>query len=172
MSEFANFPYEIVETTGGRALATWEELKIAGRGAPVVLGDDHHLSFPFDPMSREEQQPIGKILAAADAINFPEDLRRLHQEEEAKAMTQLAEIASQVDLGDFEHEPPLGEWPIESAYGWGLSIAEDFKTSQFRPVVRIALIPTDDPTAIPAYMRWGDWNSCPHAAYHVAALRA
>ena len=29
-----------------------------------------------------------------------------------------------------------------------------------------------DPTAIPAFMRWGDWNSCPQAAYHVAALRA
>ena len=38
--------------------------------------------------------------------------------------------------------------------------------------MHIALIPTNDPTAIPAYMRWGNWNACPPPAYHVAALRA
>jgi hypothetical protein len=40
MAAFANIPYEIVETNGENALATWEELKKAGRGAPVVLGED------------------------------------------------------------------------------------------------------------------------------------
>ena len=40
MSTFADFPYEIVETTGENALATWEELKKAGRGSPVVLGEE------------------------------------------------------------------------------------------------------------------------------------
>jgi hypothetical protein len=39
-------------------------------------------------------------------------------------------------------------------------------------LVHIALIPTDDPTAIPAYRRWGNWNERPPPAYHVAALRA
>jgi hypothetical protein len=34
----ANFPFEVVETSGEDALAKWEELKKAGRGAPVVLG--------------------------------------------------------------------------------------------------------------------------------------
>ena len=39
MSTFADFPYEIVETSGENALARWEELKKAGRGSPVVLGE-------------------------------------------------------------------------------------------------------------------------------------
>ena len=34
-----NFPFEIVETTGENALAKWEQLKAAGRGVPVVVGD-------------------------------------------------------------------------------------------------------------------------------------
>ncbi len=40
MRAFENFPYEIVETNGENAVAVWEELKNAGRGVPVVLGDD------------------------------------------------------------------------------------------------------------------------------------
>jgi hypothetical protein len=76
------------------------------------------------------------------------------------------------EFKDEESEAPLGEWPAEPAYGWGLSIAYDLTTNQAKSVVRIALIPTDDPTAIPAYMNWGDWNACPSPAYHVAALRA
>jgi hypothetical protein len=45
-------------------------------------------------------------------------------------------------------------------------------TKEPKPLVHIALIPTDDPTAIPAFMQWGHWNACPPPAYHVAALRA
>ena len=37
--------------------------------------------------------------------------------------------------------------------------------------MKIALIPTDDPTTIPAHLRWGHWNDCPPPAHHVAALR-
>ena len=38
--------------------------------------------------------------------------------------------------------------------------------------VHILLIPTDDGTGVPAYLRWGGWNACPPPEYHVAALRA
>ena len=76
------------------------------------------------------------------------------------------------DFWDDNSEPPLGDWPEVSLYGSGLSVAYDIGTREPKPLVRIALIPTDDPTAIPAYMRWGNWNECAPPAYHVAALRA
>ncbi|WP_158815012.1 DUF4253 domain-containing protein [Methylocapsa sp. S129] len=173
MTAFAHFPYEIVETSGESALATWEELKKAGRGAPVVLGDDlENLLFPFDPTDRARLTPIEDILAAAEAIKFPADLHQLRRDEYAEAMVYLGQIASLADFKNEECEAPLGDWPAETSYGSGLSVAYDTLTGQPRSPVHIALIPTDDPTAIPAYMQWGNFNQCPAAAYHVAALRA
>ena len=87
MIGFANFPYEILETSGENALAMWEELKDAGRGAPVVLGEDDldNLLVPFEPIYRERLEPVENILAAAEAINFPEDLFKRRRDEYAEA---------------------------------------------------------------------------------------
>jgi hypothetical protein len=172
MTAFADFPYPLVEAAGENALATWEELKKAGRGAPVVLGDRlEDLLFLCDLKERARQQPIEKILAAAEAMQFPQDLRKLRRDENARVKVALGLIAS---LGDYveEEQTPFGEWPEEPEDGPGLSVAYDGVTDEPKSVVYIALIPTDDPTTIPAFMRWGDWNQCPAAAYHVAALRA
>jgi hypothetical protein len=47
----ANFPFELVETTGENAFAKWQELKTAGRGIPVIIGGDENgfgnLLIPF-----------------------------------------------------------------------------------------------------------------------------
>ncbi len=174
MTTFANFPYEVVETTGENALAKWGELKNAGRGAPVVLGDDEldNLLFPFDPMHRARLKPIEEILAAARTINFPDDLFKLRRDAHAEAKVYFRQITSLADFDDKECEAPLGDWPAETSYGADLSVAYNVGTGRLKSTVPIALIPTDDPTAIPAYMRWGNWNECPSPAYHVAALRA
>ena len=47
----------------------------------------------------------------------------------------------------------------------------DTLTGQPHRRVHIVVIPTDDPTTIPAYLRWGGFNDCPSPEYHVAALR-
>ena len=171
MSAFANFPYEIVETDGESALAKWEELKHAGRGAPVVLGDElDNLLESFSPAERRQLKPIKEILAEAEAIRFPDDLFKLRKDEYAKAAAYLGKAAPPADPE--EYEAPLGEWPDEASDGLGLSVAYDITTGKPRSKVHIALIPTDDPTTIPAYLRYGYWNECPPTAYHVAALRA
>ena len=173
MTAFANFPYEIVEADGENALAKWEELKNAGRGAPVVLGSDlDNLLGPFASVEWARPKPTEEILAAADAMSFPDGLHKLRRDERAAAMAALKNMALSADFGDEEDEAPLGEWPTETSFSPGLSVAYDIRTGEPRPKVHIALIPTDDPTAIPAYMRWGNWNACPPAACHVAALRA
>ena len=173
MTAFANFPYEIVETNGEDALATWEELKKAGRGAPVALGEDlATLMTPFDSTEWAPLKPIEEILAAADAISFPDGLHKLRRDERAAAIAVLKNMVPPVDFQDEEYQTPLGEWPTETLPSLGLSVAYDIRTRQPRSTVHIALIPTDDPTTIPAYMHWGNWNECPPSAYHVAALRA
>jgi len=80
-------------------------------------------------------------------------------------------LSAEADEEDDEDEPPLGEWPEETAPSIGLSVARDVVTDEPLATVHIVLVPTADPTTVPAYLRWGGWNACPAAEYHVAALR-
>jgi len=174
MAAFANFPYELVETPGEDALAAWEALRGAGRGAPVVLGEDDldNLLAPFDPRERSRLKPVEQILAAADAIDFPDGLRRHRRDEHARAIVYLQKIASAANFPYEEYEAPLGDWPADPWRPTGLTVTYDHAARRTRPIAHIALIPTEDHTAIPAYMQWGNWNACPPPAFHVAALRA
>lgn len=76
-----------------------------------------------------------------------------------------------------DEPPPLGVWP-EAPKGNGaanpangLTVAYDILTGRPFPKVYVGIAPTDDWTAIPAYLRYGSWNACPEAEYHVAAMR-
>jgi Domain of unknown function (DUF4253) len=167
----ANFPFEIVETSGENALALWEELKAAGRGVPVVIGDIRGVLEPFSPDSYATPRPIQETLAIADALRFPEDLSKARLEEIADATETLRRLGAPTDIEDEVREPPLGEWQAEPSTSPGLLVAYDALTHQPLPKVYIVLIPTDDPTTVPAHLHWGGWNACPSAEYHVAALR-
>jgi len=170
----ASFPFELVETSGEDALATWEVLKSGGRGAPVVLGSKIEEYLPAcSPVQAARLPPVHDILAEAASINFPDDLLRFQREELARAMAALSKINASIKIDPEEkYEPPLGDWAAKASDSPGLSVLYDFATRKIRSSVQIALIPTDDPTTIPAYLHWGHWNACPPAAYHVAALRA
>jgi hypothetical protein len=194
----AAFPFELIETRGEAALARWEELKRAGRGAPVVLGGDgslDNLAVPFlptVPTTRGAQD----ILAAADGLRHPEDLIAKRALDEAGGREYLQQLLAnpdarlpQVTVVDADgvqrqltpeetrafmlrepQSPPLGEWPAQPDYVPGLSVTIERRRTLEK--VNIALIPTDDWTSIPAHLRWGGWNACPDPEYHVAALRA
>jgi hypothetical protein len=54
----------------------------------------------------------------------------------------------------------------------GLSVAFDLRSGAPLPRAHIVILPTDDWTTIPAYLRWGNWNGCPAPEYHVAAFRS
>jgi hypothetical protein len=84
----ANFPLKLIETTGKNALRTWEELKAAGQGSPVVLGGDVELgrvASPFgppppylpglsEPPPLPERPTVEEIVRKADGLKFPDDL--------------------------------------------------------------------------------------------------
>lgn len=200
-----NFPLELIETTGEKALAKWQELKAAGRGSPVVLaGDDEtgslgNLLSPFGPDLPADPPPptVEETLRRAAGIDFPGDLaREIEAETEASLRLFEAELAKNPNMplpdiiqmnGDTKRTlsreeviaamrssaaaPALGEWPAAPEPSVGLSVARNILTGMPLPKVHIGLAPTDDWTTIPAYLRWGGWNACPAAEYHVAALR-
>jgi hypothetical protein len=91
----ASFPFERVETRGEDALATWERLKLAGRGAPVVLGSDGHVADMAAHLRRKYPPPYParpsaqEILAAAATLRHPEDLIANCAKEEARGRDYL-----------------------------------------------------------------------------------
>lgn len=159
--------YERVTVPGERALAEWERLKGAGRGWPVVVGDDQDLERIADQYSMDDPAVSGgsfpgisvrspaEILAAARTIRFPADLGK------------WSGAARAEDL-----RAPVGEWPaIVGDEGLNPSVAADPASGKFHDRVHILLLPTANGWEAPAYLRWGDWNACPPPEYHVAALR-
>ena len=200
----ATFPFERVLTSGADALATWERLKRAGRGAPVVLGSDEAVArmagdlrsnYPEgDPARRTAEE----ILAAAARLRHPEDLIAKRTLEEVRGRAYLQQLLANpeavlptVIVADGhsvqreltpeetrafmlrERQPPaLGEWPAQTDTVAGLSVTVEIVSGRTLEKVHIAVILTDDWTTIPAHLRWGGWNACPHPEYHVAALRA
>ena len=122
--------------------------KTAGRGVPVIVGDDlDGILRPIHPDQYATLTPVSEQLAAADAIRIPDDLRP--EDDEAE----------------------VGEWPAEMPEPVGFSAAFLPGTETHLPRVYIVLILTDDPTTVPAHLHWGNFNGCLLAPYHVAALR-
>jgi hypothetical protein len=163
----AALPYERVAVPGEQALVEWERLKAAGRGWPVIVGTDDDLERIADQFSLDDPTVQGaevpgmdlrspaEILAAAEHIAFPDDLRHwpgAYQPEDLDA--------------------PVGNWP--STLGTnppGPSMATDPLSGRPHARVHILLIPARFSWEVPAWLRWGGWNACPPPEYHVAALR-
>jgi len=183
----ATFPFERVETSGEEALATWEQLKLAGRGSPVVLGSDGtvaDLAMPFLP-GVPGVRTAEEILDAAASLRHPEDLIEKRTLDEARGREYLQQYLANPDarlprVTVVEHglprqltpeetrafmlrerqAPPLGEWPARPDYVPGLSVTSE--RGRTLEKIYVGIIPTDDCTTIPAHLRWGVWNACPH----------
>jgi hypothetical protein len=200
----AAFPFERVEVRGEEAFATWARLKLAGRGAPVVLGSDDHVADLTDQLRRKypETQPgrrsAQEILAAAATVRHPEDLIAQCAVEEARGrdsmqkflanpdavlptvivaeadgvQRQLTREETRASMLRERRPPAVGEWPAHIEHPAGLSVTIESPSRRTWEKVHVGIIPTDDWTTIPAHLRWGGWNGCPHPEYHVAALRA
>lgn len=164
----AALPYERVTVPGAQAEAEWERLKSAGRGWPIVVGDDEQLERIAEQFSIDDPDVFGSaglgrgprapatIIEAAGNLRFPEDLALwpgAYQEEDLQA--------------------PLGDWPEDiGSDGDELTVASEVLTGKPFESVHILLIPAAESWQVPAFLRWGDWNACPPPEYHVAALRS
>ncbi|MGO9935948.1 MAG: hypothetical protein ACLPV8_29665 [Steroidobacteraceae bacterium] len=178
----ASFPFAKLETTGDQALATWQDLVASGRGAPVVVGDDDALVRVAEMVPDSPgfvRKSTAEILKIADQLRHPEDLMRQHSIDMAKAherLPQLLQRKAGAPLPEFmqaafpgisaanqspedltaamlrESEPELGDWPAAAPLSPQLSVAADLRGT---PLARahLVIIPTDDWTTIPAYLR-------------------
>jgi hypothetical protein len=196
-----SFPFPRIECAGDQALAAWQNFVTSGRGAPVVVGDYDALAriaqMPDQPwLKRKSTQ---EVLELAGRIRHPDDMIVERTIELAKARERLQQRRGdrpEMQLPDFvqavipdislnaespeeliarmltEFEPEVGEWPTTVPEIPHLSVAVDLRSGAPMARVYLVTIPTNDWTTIPAYLRFGNWNSCPAPEYHVAALRS
>jgi len=163
----AAFKYERITVPGAAALIEWEKLKGAGRGWPVIVGDDEDLEQIAGQFTIADHAVSGatipglslrspdEILTAATTLRFPTDLQTWSGAYKPEDLT-----------------APIGSWPSRVDNDPpGPTIATDILSGKFHDRVHIILIPTRSSWEVPAYLRWGDWNACPPPEYHVAALR-
>jgi hypothetical protein len=87
----APFPFECVETSWDAAVSTWEQLKMAGRGFPVIIGNDSPLSVITDQLN-DSRRTVEEILAIAATLRHPEGLiaERLREIRLSNAALRLA----------------------------------------------------------------------------------
>lgn len=168
----SRFPYPVEIVHGRDALAAYERLKRKGAVSPVVLGGASEFTMVFETYERglKGEPSVDHVLQRANEMTFPGGYRAL------KARELDALRAKYPDL--FVHEEPgpdefIGGWPDQIIdAGPGLAVATEVLSQEAWPRVHIATLPTDDATAIPAYLRAGGWNDCPPAEVMVSALRS
>lgn len=154
----AAIPYPRIETSGSKALAEWERLRRAGTGWPVIIGNDEALELlgeHFEAVGDAES--VESILEAAGKMRLHEELLARTDEER---------------LPEADKPALIGKWPDVPPAESGLTVTGDIVTGKPFDRVHILLIPTADGAEVPAYLRWGNWNDCPHPALHVALLRS
>lgn len=167
------FPYEIVTVPGSRGLAEWEALAKRGHGWPVILGGDEALERVLEGFSMDDQSVFPmptypdlppwpepksprEILVAAEKIEVGAELQRRFDEE----------------YGEDPFELEEGEWPAHgSMVHQGPVVTADVLTGQLLDRVHLAIVPTEDPAEVAAFLRWGGWNACPPPEVHVAVHR-
>lgn len=160
------------------------------------------LYYPFDgPEDRDSKASIDVAIAKSMGLKFPDDLQEMRRKDHEAGCARLAEmkrsgviqipevailgpsgerqeLSEEESLHYFmagceeEYHAVTGEWPSEPPRSPGLTVAADWKTGEPLETVYIALIPTDDLTAIPVHLRYGGWNENPNAEFHMAALRS
>jgi hypothetical protein len=143
-----------------------------------------------------------QIIEIAARLCHPEDLYRQHERDVAEMRERIEQLKRErpaltpppkFQLPDFLKEafggtfvsgdqtiqstrpwgePQIGEWPTEPMGAPELSVATETLTGAPLDKVQIVILPTDDPSTIPAYLHWGHWNGCPAPEYHIAALRS
>lgn len=165
----ARLPFERVAVPGAEAMAAWRRLRDAGRGYPVVVGDEEALGriaehYVMDdpahnPNVRVRRPGAAEVIEAAGRLRIPQDLS-----------------AWQGEVFGLDGEvftPPEGAWPqIPAGAAEGPSVARNVSSGAFLPEVFILLVPAAEGYEVPAYLKWGGWNACPPDAYHVAVLRS
>lgn len=162
-----NFPYEIITVSGEKALEEWQRQKDKGTHWPIIIGSKESSSLIFDQFTPE-------VYSNGSFKDFDNSVTTT-----AQTIAQAAQLVFPKDLKNWEGATPSedllapkGNWPSNPAiFESGPTITREVISNKTLESVQIVLLPTKNCWEVPALLNWGNWNACPPAKYHVAALK-
>ena len=162
-------PFEFVVVPGARAEAAMATLRQMRPGTvPVILGAPREAGMAMEYFHNNDSAAPDDILTLAADLDIESWFERRYDELSAAfnaAMVEEVEDAT----------PPRGDWPETVTPTLDIGAASRYDAADKKMVwcdeVVIALLPTDNPSAVPAHMRFGGWNDCPPPELHVAIAR-
>lgn len=154
---------------GERAIEAWMRLRSAtellGRW-PLLLGSRNSVELRAARLRGRRQTPAEVIAAAADVDARP----RVWFQKVVDAERQW-HVDNGYSADDALKPPEEGPWPTDPDEDSSFSIPLDTATSQPHAEVVIALLPTEIPWTIPAWLDLGGWNDCPASDKHCAVWK-
>lgn len=152
-------PYELQKVSGKDAVQKALELRAEWRGkfTPVILGakDFGTLTDIFENSDTSPEEIIQRSAQIEIASQIEKWMRNSCEEEESNPLDYVT------NADDWQKQPGPNE----------IVSVRDFRTSNFHPNVWITSIPTANAFEIPAFLKYGGWNSCPSAEEHVAVWK-
>lgn len=155
--------FDVMESTGANAISQWEQLRRQwqpGVTYPFLIGERSELDRIHELAAYEKRTPA-TIIAESLQINITEWVKQCESEQQD---------AYEEDE-EFDEESLLGEWSGEFVPNGDIVIHRDLLTGNLKPQVYLGLIPIDALWMLPAFLRFGNWNACPEAAFHCAIMR-
>ena len=159
--------YRIEAVPGARAVARWEELRAAGEGYPVIVGDAEVLNDLLELVPDHDSPDIAATLARAEGLAWPQAIEDLKQRTREALIKEYGADEIENDPG-----PELGRWPAKPQVATGPSAPYNILTGAPFDPCYILVVPARHGWEVPAYTSWGAWNENPPPELHIAALRS
>ena len=161
--------FRVVAFDGASAVEELNKFRAAwndGRPCPFIIGDAEELSRVSEAASYadDQNQTLIDVVENSKTIECP----RWFQDRKEQS---IAESKEYDDEYSFNESEVFGDWPSQPQVQTSLTAHTDILTGKPKDKVFIGLSAVDRPWQLPAAVRYGGWNDCPHPAEHCAVLR-
>lgn len=151
----ANYPFPLTRISGDHVESELQRLRAAcaAQGTvPVIIGD---------------RESAGRLIELwGEPFDHDNEIARSAQLSPDQWFADRRQDEDEYLLDESQDEVhPAGTSPMTQ-----LTIGHDHR-GRPKPEVFIATVPTTDSSAIPVFMRFGDWNACPPPHVHMAMAR-
>lgn len=151
-----DFPYPLVGVHGSDAVAAWRRYQAEWRRegcSAVVLGDGDDLRGRAELLAQDHTDVSAMLARAA----------------QKSASDFFAERAA--EYAEYESDLETGPWPAQAVAPPALTAHTEISSGRPKPVVYLAKVPTAQAWEVPAYLKAGGWNDCPHPEGQAVVLK-
>jgi hypothetical protein len=154
-------PIRGLSIPGYAALECWRAARrLVGktRHWPVLIGNSEQLELHVEAHEFHGES-VEDILGTAARLD-PANWIREQLEGNQRLLAEYGET----------YEMPRGPWPSNASLGTTFSIPIDYRSGRPFSELWLLFVAAENGWEVPAFLKFGSWNSCPDPALHVAML--